>query len=675
MKSIGPYIVVREVSPAFGANRPEYAQTPRTFWAKDRLTGIPALLHELPSPMPAPELPPHPALLPFSDLVVEGSKAFFVTEMPLHATPALDPMLTARSTLAALDELHRHGFAHGGIDTGQVWSADGHALLAGAGLHPLGSDYTVARDLRDLAHTLERLGGLPPILSLLRDAPDSLTARDALDLLGHDWPVGRQAAPLGAAGSTQPTYTSSSALLGGAPAEQSPAAPQGGVGGLAGFGGLRGASLPPLHPMSLLDNSAPLPQSGHYLWQASWSPLESSQTLQPAPAATMSSTNQPAPHAGEAFNLDVSQWDFPDFLEQSGPEAQVPAPTPLVVTAPPTVLQWAAPNRPIHPPVSTAPPASHPSEAAPLGEQEGLPTNTVVYAPAPAPVADEKLNTASVEGLAPPASEPPSRPRNAKAAASRALERLRADAGRQQALAEARRDHVPAQWQALASGQVPPLTEAPPAETPQERRRREQAALQEQAEFDAKAAAERRAAAEASAAEGMAAPHAEAASAATSSSTDHSASPVSRRQLKPIKAKWTEDGRWEVIHDGDTATPTARPAWLLPALGAVVALVLLGAVLALANRNRQPAPAAACCDVQFAVLGNGNASTATLTLDEAPDGSGLSLGQTLGTVPGSVHFPAQGRYVVRVSAAGFTPARLTLQVPPVEQPVKINLGQ
>ena len=295
--------------------------------------------------------------------------------------------------------------------------------------------------------------------------------------------------------------------------------------------------------------------------------------------------------------------------------------------------------------------------------------------PAPAPVADEKLNTASVEGLAPPASEPPSRPRNAKAAASRALERLRADAGRQQALAEARRDHVPAQWQALASGQVPPLTEAPPAETPQERRRREQAALQEQAEFDAKAAAERRAAAEASAAEGMAAPHAEAASAATSSSTDHSASPVSRRQLKPIKAKWTEDGRWEVIHDGDTATPTARPAWLLPALGAVVALVLLGAVLALANRNRQPAPAAACCDVQFAVLGNGNATTATLTLDEAPDGSGLSLGQTLGTVPGSVHFPAQGRYVVRVSAAGFTPARLALQVPLAEQPVKINLGQ
>ena len=506
-----------------------------------------------------------------------------------------------------------------------------HTMLAGAGLHQLGETYTVARDLHDLAQTLESLGGVPPILALLRDAPDTLTARDALDLLGYDSPASGSAA----ASARTP--------------------------GPAGVTGLGAPSLPSLHPMSLLDSSAPLPQSGSYLWQASWTDPRQTQfgELQPAPAATVSSTQGEGQHAGESFQLDISQWDFPDFLEhpaaEHGPKAAPP--TPVVITTAPAVLQWATPNRPV-----TAPDREATAQAA---EDAGRP---VQVAAAPQPSALAAMPAApspSPAAVSNPATGPR---RKAKAAALRAVERLRADANRQQSLAEARRDHVPAQWPAVAQGAEQEQGAASaPRETPQERRRREQAALQEQAEFDARAAAERKARA---ASEQVQTPQAGLTPSAANLTPDSDLPTVSRRQLKPIRATWTADGRWQVLHD-DAAAPS-RPLWLWPAVAVGAALLLLLLVLGL-GRRAAPAVATACCDVQFAVQGAGQ--SASLSVDEAPAASGLTLGESLGTVPGRVHFPAQGRYVVRVSAEGFTPARLALDVPPKEQPVNINLGQ
>ena len=103
MLSIGPYVVVREIStqppgpPADGAGR--------TYRATDRLTGLPVLLHPLFAMTGVPELPPHPALLPFADIVVQAGEAFLVTELPPNAVPAREPVSAARGALLALTAL------------------------------------------------------------------------------------------------------------------------------------------------------------------------------------------------------------------------------------------------------------------------------------------------------------------------------------------------------------------------------------------------------------------------------------------------------------------------------------------------------------------------------------------------------------------------------------------
>lgn len=172
MKPIGPYVAARELSGD--------QQTVRTLRATDRLTGMPVLLHLLPGPVTVPDLPDHPALLPFTDQGLDGSQAYVVSELPLHAQQAADPLLAARGALQALDALHSAGLVHGGVGPAQLWSVDGEVVLAGAGLAWGAREASAQADLRDLAQTLDALGGLPARLAALRDAPGTLSARDAL---------------------------------------------------------------------------------------------------------------------------------------------------------------------------------------------------------------------------------------------------------------------------------------------------------------------------------------------------------------------------------------------------------------------------------------------------------------------------------------------------------------
>ncbi|WP_102127058.1 PEGA domain-containing protein [Deinococcus planocerae] len=175
MKPIGPYVAARDLTGDLPGGEV------RTLRATDRLTGMPVLLHVLDQAVALPALPHDPALLPFTDSGVDGEAVYLATELPPHAVPAADPLLAARGALAGLAALHEAGLTHGGVGPAQLWSVDGRVALAGAGL-PWARGKAPGDDLRDLAATLETLGGLP---APLRGAPETLSARDLLARLGH----------------------------------------------------------------------------------------------------------------------------------------------------------------------------------------------------------------------------------------------------------------------------------------------------------------------------------------------------------------------------------------------------------------------------------------------------------------------------------------------------------
>lgn len=182
--TLGPYLVRRDWSALAWPGRPVFLE------ASDHLTGLPALLQvlrEVPQDFDPADVPASPALLPFSDYLPPDltglSDIVLVSELPLNAAAATNPLLAARGALTALHVLHAHGRAHGHLHPAQLWSVDGRVRLAGGGLYPLGQEWSLKRDLQDLARVLDALGGVPEPLQVLRDPPADFTAREALDRL------------------------------------------------------------------------------------------------------------------------------------------------------------------------------------------------------------------------------------------------------------------------------------------------------------------------------------------------------------------------------------------------------------------------------------------------------------------------------------------------------------
>lgn len=607
MLSIGPYVVVREIStqppglPADGAGR--------TYRATDRLTGLPVLLHPLFAMTGVPELPPHPALLPFADIVVQAGEAFLVTELPPNAVPAREPISAARGALLALTALHERGLAHGGVNTAQLWSVDGPVRLAGGGRFELGAKYTVARDLQALAVTLDELGGLPPILSPLRTEPERLSAREALELLqtGEGMPTPRQH---------------------GSPADQRgvrfPATDSAGL--------TRQGGLPNLDPLSLLNPSAPLPQTPSSVSQAVWTT-----TQEPGSSTTDPGLTGPPPTL--PFKLDISQWDVPDFMQGTL------AVTPLL-------------------PGGTEPPAP-PAPTVTLGWQN-------VTRPLERPPAPEVTTTPDTTPPPPEESPVARQGRRAKAAAQQALQRLKTDGQRLRQLQELRRDEAAAQLGELEGQNKPELAhhlsgiasgeetlpDSEQPETPQERRRREHQARLEEEQLAGKLV--------------------EKTGPAPTPPTHPAAQqpdpePVMHRQRKSVKMRWDEGtNSWQRVDGTAPPSRTAVPVWVWPLVALAALLVIFLGSRAARSRQAVTTTPATCCTVEFQV--NGGSGQATVSLVNTTSKGTWKAGQVLGQAPGKLNLPGQGTYRLQVTSEGFTPATLDVTVPR-NAPVTIHLGQ
>ncbi|WP_135227593.1 hypothetical protein [Deinococcus fonticola] len=636
MLSIGPYVVVREISTRTAAS---LGARGKTYRATDRLTGIPVLLHHLPALSGLPTLPAHPALLPFTDIVVQAGEAYLVTELPPNAVPAREPLQAARGALLALAVLHKQGLAHGGIDAAQLWSVDGPVRLAGGGRHALGGEFTVARDLHDLATTLSDLGlsdlgALPPVLASLQTSPDGLDARQVLALLAEEAP---SHSPGPAAPGSEPRGVKFQSR------DLAPATPAG--------------ILPNLNPLSLLNPSAPLPQTPSFVTEA---------VLTSVHEPRRSSTDPGVPAPPLPFTLDMDQWHLPDYIDTS---AHVPAAGDAVagntVAGVPTVvpadeatpastasLEWTQVERPLH--------------QSPTPEVNSTPDLT------PPPPEEHGVVRQG---------------RQVKAAASQALQRLKTDGQRLRHLQEMRRDEVAAQ---LAAGgepgsglEAPNLeelarTEALPAEdqapqvaeTPQERRRREHEARVQEAALAAQLAQTRGMVSPASSPPGPS--HAAPSHAESAPAQEELALPP--RQLKGVKMRWDEKtASWQRVTGEGGRDVTARPAWLLPALlGLVLLLGLLVWGLSRRPAAARAAPAAAgqCCTVNFRVSGGGRASISILNTTSR---GRWAPGEVIGKVPGTLNLPGPGQYKLGVTSEGFSPANVDVTVP-TSQPVTIRLG-
>lgn len=686
MKPIGLYVAARELpgrdvatgvngTGAGGAADPARIRTLR---ATDRLTGMPVLVHVLPGASPAPQLPDHPALLPYSDEGVDEGDAYLVTELPLHAVPASDPVLAARGALAGLDALHRSGLVHGGVSTSQLWSVDGYVTLAGAGLPWSLEPGSPEDDLRALADALSALGGLPEPLRALRDSPGTLTAQAALAQL-HAGAAPEQPALL----ASPPTSTVQSESAQGAAAEAETEQP--------------GAFTAPhdgtpiilqeaaAHDLASGDSGAPPPVVAGPTDNVAGSKVEwgwvdvAFGSLPEAPAQPLAS------QAADSVELEADKPNT-DQPPSGQPKLAVPAVIQIDLTQPSPALSGVAQS-------DSAPSDSALSDSAPSNP------------PPPNPAQIGLASSDPVQPSVPPISETPDADVTIKA------------------VRPAEAPETPPSVTA-----VPPVSaysNAPPgvAETPQERRKRQNDERRAQAMLDSKAAAERREAArrEREAAQAavvqidfddlpdlpapgsgsqppesvsirfpesvdvervpasMRRPPLPAAASDGGAGQEVGRLPARRTHGEPIRIGWAEDDSWRVVRTpGKSAPPRpTAPSWLLPLLAAL--LLLGGALWAYfafsPSRGTAPAPAAndpLCCTVRFTVQGAAGV-TARLTVLGAPEEANLTPGQEIGVAPGPVKLPVRGTYRLRVAADGYAPGTLSVTAP-ASQPITIDLG-
>ena len=661
MKSIGPYVVLREVtvgggsgSVGEGEGTPPRRAISRILWAADRLTGLPVLLHPLGTIAPAPRLPAHPRLLPFTDMVVEMAGAYLATELPPQTRPARDPMQAARGALEALDFLHAQGLGHGSLDAAQLWEVDGQVRVTGAGLPRPGLRPEPLSDLRDLVAALETLDAPPALLAALRGAPDLASAREFLDLLDMGLSEQQLAGALehvpalGTAPAPPPAIFDSPAdiVLGGALADDL-------LGPAPGFPAGAAAA----------EEAAPVPIQGP--------------TQVPAPVTVIAArTGDHEPHGGQQRPADNVASDT------LAPDTLAPDTLPPETLLPETVPTLASPGLFPSDPVGAAP------QAGP--DPTGMASTNTPSADTPS------IDTPSAETvLEAPA---PARPRAVRRTAGRqARERLKADHRRRLDLSELRLRRTAAEVEQLQgateAASLPPGPAAGDADEyadghggtssqeqrPQERRRLEQQAWEEQAALDARLAAARRAQAPQGRPASVLAPGialgGELAEIAEVQRRPRTLPLPTRaqnavrtaRQLAPIRMGWGRDGERQVLRRRGPREELLR--WLLPTLGL---LLLAFAVSALPRALK--GPPAPCCDVEFRLLGAGAGQQATLTLLAGPAGSGVQAGARLGQIPGTVRLPAPGSYRLKLSADGYAPARLDVTAPRRE-PVTVQLGR
>ncbi|WP_295814888.1 PEGA domain-containing protein [uncultured Deinococcus sp.] len=636
MKSIGSYVAARHVPAG-----PEHAAI-QTLRATDRLTGMPVLLHVLPHTPRLPALPEHPQLLPIVDHGDDGTGGYVVTELPMQATPASDALLAARDGLEALAALHMHGLTHGGISAAQLWEVDGRVVLAGAGL-PWQDDPTTGGDLRDLARTVDSIGGLPAALSTLREAPDSMDARTALSLLD------RPAAPISPPADPTPhaSDTPDPAPPGMSTAPQIVAAP---------------LQAPPVPPAP----ATPTPETRH-----DGSPIvlgsdvaEIQADAPPAQTPGASATPLPTPPDVDS-RTDPGQSSPPASQRTSGrgrkrkssappappvPEAATPQPAPPAVESVPDAV-------PDSHTVGAVQAGPSPEAPAPPSAPDSAPTGSPVpaYSNAPAGTVEtpqERRRRQNEERRAQAMLD-------MQAAAARKAERLRAEAeaapptriqigfaggaagGTGDGSAVLGEDDLPT-WPGTSTDPEPTTDASPRPRLQMRNVERLPASLRR-------------------------APEPEPVPELPSGRL-----PARHVAGAPIRIGWDEDDSWRVVKTAPEPPASRRgaPRWLLPVLGAALLTVLAAGVV---NRiSRAPAATAVCCDVAFTLRGAAGA-TARVSVVSAPPDANLTPGQDLGRVPGQLRLPEPGTYRLRVDADGYAPGELSVTAPRT-QPVTINLG-
>ncbi|MDB5046862.1 MAG: hypothetical protein JWQ08_2912, partial [Deinococcus sp.] len=621
-------------------------------------------VHVLPFAVPVPQVPDHPALLPYSDEGLDSQEAYVVTELPLHAVPASDPLLAARGALAGLAALHAAGLIHGGVSASQLWSVDGYVALAGAGLPWSGGQGSPEDDLQALAEALAVLGGVPEPLRPLREKPGTLTAQTALARLHSATTSQVQVSAPPQQASAQPHSVAASA----------PAAP---------------TSAPrPVQTQPQPVGSEPV-QSG--------SVQSESLQVEAVQRREEEEHSPPAlPHDGSPIVLSEVAPDgltSADAAKEKLPTAVVdvefaPPPDALTPLAEPPAVQpddLKSQDSPEQEAVSSAPVAVQSSmvQASPAGSISIEPISIDLDS-------DPSETAVTITPVWPPTSPEPA-------------------------------PSLPAVSPVSAYSNAPPGV----AETPQERRKRQNDERRAQAMQDSRAAAERKAAArrereaaqpavvqiefddlpDLPAPESAAAPpvgmrfpdsvNVERVPASMrraplppedSEPSEQRAVqevgrlPGRRTQGEPIRIGWAEDDSWRVVRGPGQSAPARRtaPRWLLPLLAAL--LLIGGAVwayLALPASTPPKTPAAAaesgsCCTVRFTVQGAAGV-TARLTVIDAPDGANLTPGQEVGLAPGPIKLPVRGTYRLRVAADGYAPGTLSVSAPN-DQPIRIDLG-